>query len=67
MQDDDDDDDLDLPENFDPEEDDKDSPPSVEKDHQYRLMEKRRAIEDRLAQMQLERETSDFDFDDIED
>lgn len=64
---DDEDDDLDLSEDFDPEEYDKAAPPSVEKDHQYRLMEKRRAIEDKLAQMQLERETSDYDFDDIDD
>jgi hypothetical protein len=30
-------------------------------------MQKRRAVEEKLAQMQLERETRDFDFDDLDD
>ncbi len=40
--------------------------PKTEKDHQ-KLMKKRRAVEEKLAQMQLERETRDFDFDDLDD
>ncbi len=40
--------------------------PESEKSHQQ-LMQKRRAVEERLAQMQLERETRDFYFDDLDD
>jgi hypothetical protein len=40
--------------------------PKTEKDHQ-KLMQKRRAVEEKLAQLQLERETRDFDFDDFDD
>jgi len=62
-----DDDDDDLSEDFDPEDDTKDILPPTEKGHQQKLMEKRRAIEDKLAQLQLERDTSDFYFDDLDD
>jgi hypothetical protein len=40
--------------------------PKTEKDYQ-KLLQKRRAVEEKLAQMQLERETRDFDFDDLDD
>lgn len=53
-----------LPEDYVDEEEER---TNAEKDHQQKLAEKRRAIEDRLAQRQLERDTCDFDLDDLDD
>lgn len=60
------DDEQELPEDFETE-GDNEVLLGREKDQQQKLMAKRRAIEDRLAQMQLERDTSDFDFGDLDD
>ena len=62
-----DDDDQELDEGFGSDGEDSEELSTASKDHQQKLMEKRRAIEDRLADMQLMRDTSDFDLDDLDD
>ena len=59
-------DDQEISNTFDLEDETEKTLPETEKDRQ-KLLQKRRAVEEKLAQMQLERETRDFDFDDIDD
>ena len=59
-------DDQEISNTFDLEGETEGTAPKTEKDHQ-KLMQKRRAIEEKLAQLQLERETRDFDFDGLDD
>jgi hypothetical protein len=59
-------DDQEISNTFDLEDETEKTPPETEKDYQ-KLLQKRRAVEEKLAQMQLERETRDFDFDDLDD
>jgi hypothetical protein len=59
-------DDQETSNSFDLEDETEKTLPKTEKDYQ-KLLQKRRAVEEKLAQMQLERETRDFDFDDLDD
>ena len=59
-------DDQEISNSFDLEDETEKTMPKTEKDYQ-KLLQKRRAVEEKLAQMQLERETRDFDFDDLDD